>query len=114
MKVPMSEQLISWIEHLCRVPEGVHKGGRIALTVEQKQLLRLLFDGPQLKHTVEGMLAPCLALAAVCGPSMGDPRLSFATSDEEMWSVASSELRALLSRDGQGRINYSGSALLTT
>jgi hypothetical protein len=103
-RVPMSmsDQLACWIVLLCRAPDG----NPITLTSEQMQLLRLLYDGAPVKHTVGGILAPCLALASLAGPLMGDSRLSFMTDDTAMWSVASPELRSALNRDGQGRIAY--------
>jgi hypothetical protein len=102
VRVLMSERLERWISHLCRDKNGEP----IALTVEQRQLLQVLYDGPPVALVVEGTLAPCLALAVICGPIMGDNRVRFATGNEEMWATASPELRAALERDEQGRILY--------
>ena len=112
VREPMSDWLARWITCFCRDGEG----SPIVLTVEQQQLLRLLFDGPSKgMFVVEGILAPCLALSALCGPTQGDTHLQFATNNEEMRSVASPELRAALDRDAQGRISYGGKwPILTT
>jgi hypothetical protein len=109
----MSERLERWIAHLCR--DG--KGEAIALTVEQRQLLQLLYDGPPppVAHLVEGILAAPLSLSSLCGPTMGDTRATFATDDDQMWRCASPELQSALERDAEGHVLYSSRwPILTT
>jgi hypothetical protein len=107
-RVLMSERLIRWIEHFCRVPGGV-------LTDEQKAAIRTIYDGPAVQHVVHGELGTFLALASLCGPIQGENRVSFAAaSNQQMWDAASPELQGILYRNEQGRIFFTGRAVLTT
>ncbi|MDT4739254.1 hypothetical protein [Bradyrhizobium sp. WYCCWR 12699] len=110
----MSEQLIRWIVHFCRVPSGVRKGDRVELTDEQKELLKVIYDGSTKEHVVRDTLAAYLALATMCGPATGNSYVRFAADDLLMWEAASPELRGILVRDAKGRLSFSGRAVLTT
>jgi hypothetical protein len=102
--IPMSQQVLRWVTRFCRQ----HNGEPIELSVDQVQMLQLLFDHPATPHIIEGALAPVLALSALMGPTMGAAHLTYVASFDEMWATASAELRAFLDRDERGNISYSG------
>ncbi|MDA9521474.1 hypothetical protein XI06_14215 [Bradyrhizobium sp. CCBAU 11434] len=112
--MPLSEQLSRWIGHFCRVPNGVRKGDRVDLLDEQKQLIKAIYDGLAMEHVVQGDLASYLALAAMCGPAKGYPHVRFVVDDSLIWAAASPELQSIIGRDAQGRLWFSGKAVLTT
>ena len=102
----MSERLARWIASFCQVPDGEHKGERVALNDDQRLLLKLLFDGQPTPQLVTGPLGAYLLACCLCGPTMGDAHLQFSVSDEMLWDACGSQLKACLNRDERGHIYY--------
>ncbi|MBR0714048.1 hypothetical protein [Bradyrhizobium liaoningense] len=90
------------------------RSDRVNLTDEQKQLLKVIYDGPTKEHVVQGDLAAYLALTTICGPATSERYVRFAVDDATMWQAASPELQGVIGRDAKGRLYFSGRAVLTT
>ena len=105
-KMLMSDRLIHWVQHFCRVPAGLRKGDRVILFEEQIKMIREIYDAPEFDpaklHGVKGELALYLALAHLAGPMMGKQfRDVFYADIDALWSAASPELQSLLQRQGK-------------
>ena len=46
MKTP-GKKAANWIEKFCVVPHGFDKGQHVVLTVEQKEIVRTIFDSDE-------------------------------------------------------------------
>ena len=75
MKTP-GKKAANWIENFCVVPAGFDKGQHVVLTVEQKEILRRLFDTDESPGEIAAPLSSYLALLALAGPRALAERLS--------------------------------------
>jgi hypothetical protein len=97
---------IDWIEQCCVHPDGPHKGQRVRLSSEQRELLRQIYDapdGPQDMPITDSALAAYLALMHICGKEalQKEFRPHVEVDSWTIWRATSERLRRYLKRDGE-------------
>lgn len=101
-----SDRAIDWVEDYCLIPAGPDKGQRVKLTVEQRRIIRQIYDHPNDKEAVPvgGPLAAYLALLHTAGPEALQRKFCPALSADlfTTWNAVGPDLRAVLKRDGEG------------
>ena len=90
-----SAEIVDWIEHYCRIPEGKNVGQPVKLTLHQKRWLRQIYDSPtrtfilsMARKNAKTSLSAFLLLVHLCGPK--------AKPNSQLFSAAQSRDQAAL------------------
>lgn len=102
MKTP-GKKAANWIEQFCVVPHGINKGQHAMLTVEQKEIVRTIFDSDNAPAEITAPLSNYLALLIVAGPRALAERTAGIALDADVfttWAATGPALKSVLRIDG--------------
>lgn len=102
MKTP-GKRAANWVEHFCVVPTGFDKGQHVVLTIEQKEILRRIFDTDELPGEITAPLTSYLALLVVAGPRALAERVAGIELSADVfstWAATGPALKSVLRVDG--------------
>lgn len=97
------DKAIRWIENFCIYPNGFNKGQFVALTTEQKEIVRAVFDTDNAPE-VTGPLAAYLALFHVAGPRDLAAHVSAIPLNADffsVWNATGPNLKSVLKPHGE-------------
>ena len=98
------QKAANWIEAYCVYPHGFDKGQHVRLTVEQKEILRRIFDRNESPGEISAPLSAYLALFHVAGPrdlAAHVSALPLSADTFTTWNAVGLDLRAVVKRDGE-------------
>ena len=102
MKTP-GKKAANWIEQFCVVPHGVNKGQHAMLTIEQKEIVRTIFDSDNAPAQITAPLSNYLALLIVAGPRVLAERISGIELNADVfstWAAVGPDLKSVVRVDG--------------
>lgn len=99
-----ADHAVSWIERFCLSPSGDTRGQQVALTIDEVNTMRRIYDNGE-RVPVTGRLAAFLCLLHVCGPEAlakdNSLPVDVTVDSFTVWSATSERLRDVLRRDGE-------------
>ena len=101
MKTP-GKKAANWIEQFCVVPHGFNKGQHAMLTIEQKEIVRTIFDSDNAPAEITAPLSNYLALLIVAGPRPLAERLTGIGLNADVfstWAATGPALKSVLRVD---------------
>ena len=102
MKTP-GKRAANWVEHFCVVPTGFDKGQHVVLTIEQKEILRRIFETDESPGEITAPLTSYLALLVVAGPRALAERVAGIALGADVfstWAATGPALKSVLRIDG--------------
>ncbi|WP_440642068.1 hypothetical protein ACSHT2_13935 [Bradyrhizobium sp. PUT101] len=99
-----ADHAVSWIERFCLSPSGDTRGQQVALTIDEVNTMRRIYDNGE-RVPVTGRLAAFLSLLHLAGPEAlvkdNGPPTDVATNSFTVWSASGPRLRDVLERQGE-------------
>jgi hypothetical protein len=90
-----------WIQAWCVNPNGPHKGTPARLSLEQRDLIRIVFEFGNAPPPDDRPLCAYLALLSLCGPPpLRDGLVSPSIDPWTAWEAAGEQMRTSLVRHG--------------
>ena len=96
------DKAICWIENFCVYPHGFNKGQHVALTEEQRETLRRIFDTDESPGEITAPLSSYLALVVLAGPRVLAERMTGIELDADFfttWAATGPDLKSVLRVD---------------
>ena len=97
------QKAANWIEQFCVYPHGLSKGQHVVLTIEQKGIVRRIFDSDESPGEIAAPMSSYLALLVVAGPRALAERLTGIELDADIfstWAATGPALKSVLTCDG--------------